>query len=101
MIIPSKSLAPHSSTLAWIIPWKEEPGKLQSMGLLRVGMSLRTLAGLGFVPMYPFFPWNRVQYPCPHSHDLPHHNGKNFHAGRDWGQEEKGTTEDEMARWHH
>ena len=23
------------------------------------------------------------------------------HAGRDWGQEEKGTTEDEMARWHH
>ena len=22
-------------------------------------------------------------------------------AGRDWGQEEKGTTEDEMARWHH
>ena len=23
------------------------------------------------------------------------------HAGRDWGQEEKGTTEDEMAGWHH
>ena len=23
------------------------------------------------------------------------------HAGRDWGQEEKGETEDEMARWHH
>ena len=27
--------------------------------------------------------------------------GKNFDAGRDWGQEEKGMTEDEMARWHH
>ena len=27
--------------------------------------------------------------------------GKNSHAGRDWGQEEKGTTEDEMAGWHH
>ena len=27
--------------------------------------------------------------------------GKDFDAGRDWGQEEKGTTEDEMARWHH
>ena len=27
--------------------------------------------------------------------------GKNSDAGRDWGQEEKGTTEDEMARWHH
>ena len=27
--------------------------------------------------------------------------GKNPEAGRDWGQEEKGTTEDEMAGWHH
>ena len=27
--------------------------------------------------------------------------GKVFDAGRDWGQEEKGTTEDEMAGWHH
>ena len=31
-----KTMAPHSSTLAWKIPWKEEPGGLQSMGLLRV-----------------------------------------------------------------
>ena len=29
-------MAPHSSTLAWKIPWKEEPGRLQSMGLRRV-----------------------------------------------------------------
>ena len=28
---------PHSSTLAWKIPWTEEPGRLQSMGSLRVG----------------------------------------------------------------
>ena len=27
-------MAPHSSTLAWKIPWTEEPGRLQSMGLL-------------------------------------------------------------------
>ena len=27
--------------------------------------------------------------------------GKDLHAGRDWGKEEKGTTEDEMAGWHH
>ena len=27
----------HSSTLAWKVPWTEEPGRLQSMGLLRVG----------------------------------------------------------------
>ena len=28
-----KAMAPHSSTLAWKIPWMEEPGRLQSMGL--------------------------------------------------------------------
>ena len=31
-----KEMAPHSSTLAWKIPWMEEPGGLQSMGSLRV-----------------------------------------------------------------
>ena len=30
-------MAPYSSTLAWKIPWMEEPGRLQSMGSLRVG----------------------------------------------------------------
>ena len=30
-------MAPHSSTLAWKIPWMEEPGRLQSMGSVRVG----------------------------------------------------------------
>ena len=37
-------MAPHSSTLAWKIPWMEEPGRLQSMGLLRV----RGLSGFTF-----------------------------------------------------
>ena len=32
-----KAMATHSSTLAWEIPWTEEPGRLQSMGSLRVG----------------------------------------------------------------
>ena len=32
-----KEMATHSSTLAWKIPWTEEPGRLQSMGLQRVG----------------------------------------------------------------
>ena len=32
-----EAMAPHSSTLAWKIPWMEEPGRLQSMGSLRVG----------------------------------------------------------------
>ena len=31
-------MAPHSSTLAWKIPWVEEPGGLQSVGLRRVGL---------------------------------------------------------------
>ena len=32
-----KEIATHSSSLAWKIPWTEEPGRLQSMGLQRVG----------------------------------------------------------------
>ena len=32
-----KAMATHSSTLAWKIPWTEKPGRLQSMGLQRVG----------------------------------------------------------------
>ena len=32
-----QEMATHSSTLAWKIPWTEEPGRLQSMGLQRVG----------------------------------------------------------------
>ena len=32
-----KEMATHSSILAWKIPWTEEPGRLQSMGLQRVG----------------------------------------------------------------
>ena len=37
-----KAMAPHSSTLAWKIPWTEEPGGLQSMGSPRVGHDLAT-----------------------------------------------------------
>ena len=36
-IIQEKAMATHSSTLAWKIPWTEEPGRLQSMGSHRVG----------------------------------------------------------------
>ena len=38
---PEKAMAPHSSTLAWKIPWMEEPGRLQSMGSLRVDLTER------------------------------------------------------------
>ena len=36
-LVMEKAMAPHSSTLAWKLPWTEEPGRLQSMGLLGVG----------------------------------------------------------------
>ena len=37
VLIPEKAMATHSSTLAWKIPWVEEPSGLQSMGSVRVG----------------------------------------------------------------
>ena len=41
-----KALATHSGTLAWKIPWREGPGGLQSMGLLRVGHGAAPLASI-------------------------------------------------------
>ena len=43
-----KAMAPHSSTLAWKIPWMEERGRLQSMGLQRVGQ----LSNFTFTTIY-------------------------------------------------
>ena len=56
-----KEMATHSSTLAWRIPWREEPGRLQSMGSQRVGhdwatsLSLFTLHSYSYLFIY-FFP---------------------------------------------
>ena len=44
--VTEKAMAPHSSTLAWKIPWMEEPGRLQSMGSLRVGHDWATSLSL-------------------------------------------------------
>ena len=46
--ITEKTMAPHSSTLAWKIPWMEEPGGLQSMGSLGVGLEALILTS-GFI----------------------------------------------------
>ena len=174
-------MAPHSSALAWKIPWREEPGGLQSMGSLRVGHDWVTSLSL-----FTFMHWRRKWQPTPvflsresqgrgslvgcclwgrrvgHnwsdlaaaaatvSRQLPwsqlwvlltfinilcispftylYHEscvfigrtdaeaetpilwpphaknwliGKDSDAQRDWGQEEKGKTDDEMAGWHH
>ena len=41
-----KEMATHSSTLVWKIPWMEEPGRLRSVGLQRVGRDYSDLAGI-------------------------------------------------------
>ena len=53
-------MAPHSSTLAWKIPWMEEPGGLQSMGSLRVGHDSVTSLSL-----FTFMHWRRKWQPTP------------------------------------
>ena len=55
-----KAMATHSSTLAWQIPWMEEPGGLQSMGSLRVGHDWATSLSL-FTLMH----WRRKWQPTP------------------------------------
>ena len=55
-----KAMATHSSTLAWKIPWKEEPGRLQSMGSLRVGYNWATSLSL-----FTFMHWRRKWQPTP------------------------------------
>ena len=44
-----KETANHSSTIAWKIPWTEEPGRLQSMGSQRAGHDLMTLLSLSLL----------------------------------------------------
>ena len=52
--VSEKAMAPHSSTLAWKIPWTEEPGGLQFMGSLRVGHDWATSLSL-----FTFMHWRR------------------------------------------
>ena len=53
-------MAPHSSTLAWKIPWMEEPGGLQSMGSLRVERD-----GATSLSLFTFMSWRRKWQPTP------------------------------------
>ena len=48
-------MAPNSSTLAWKIPWTEEPGRLQPMGLLRATS----------LSLFTFMHWRRKWQPTP------------------------------------
>ena len=53
-------MATHSSTLAWKIPWMEEPGKQQSMGSLRIRHDWATSPSL-----FTFMHWRRKWQPTP------------------------------------
>ena len=55
-----KAMAPHSSTLAWKIPWTEEPGRLQSIGSHRVRLDWAT--SLSF---FTFMHWRKKWQPTP------------------------------------
>ena len=59
-LTPEKAMAPHSSTLAWKIPRTEEPGRLQSMGSLRVGHDWATSLSL-----FTFMHWRRKWQATP------------------------------------
>ena len=88
MSIVEKETAPHSSTLAWKIPWTEEPGKLQSMGSLRVGLDWATSLSL-----FTFMHWRRQWQPTPVF--LPGESqGRGSLVGcRLWGHTESDVTE--------
>ena len=55
-----KAIAPHSSTLAWRVPWTVEPGRIHSMGSLRVGHDWATSLSL-----FTFMHWRRKWQPTP------------------------------------
>ena len=55
-----KTMAPHPSTLPWKIPWIEEPGRLQSVGSLRVGHDWMT-----WLSFFTFMHWTGKWQPTP------------------------------------
>ena len=81
-------MAPHSSSLAWKIPWTEEPGRLQFMGSLGVGHDRTTSLSL-----FTFMHWRRKWQPTPVF--LPGESqGRGCLVGcRLWGRTESDTTE--------
>ena len=105
MWTPEKATAPHSSTLAWKIPWAKEPGRLQSMGSQRVGHDWATSLSL-----FTFMHWRRKWQSTPVF--LPGESqGRGSLVGcRLWGRTESDTTEvtqqqqqhvDPLLHWRH
>ena len=84
-----KAMAPHSSTLAWKIPWTEEPGRLQSMGSLIVGQDWATSLSL-----FTFMHWRRKWQPTPVFLPGESQGGGSLVGCRLWGRTESDTTSD-------
>ena len=82
------SVAPHSSTLAWKIPWMEEPGRLQPMGSLRVGDDWATSLSL-----FPFMHGRRKWQPTPVVLPGESQGWWRLMGCRLWGHAELDTTE--------
>ena len=89
-------MAPHSNTLAWKIPWTEEPGRLQSMGSLRVRHDKVTS-----LSPFTFMHWRRKWQPTPVF--LPGESqGQGSLVGcRLWGRTESATTEATLQQQQH
>ena len=87
-VFMEKAMGSHSSTRAWKIPWMEEPGRLQSMGSLRVGCGWATSLSL-----FTFTQWRRKWQPTPVF--LPGESqGRGSLVGcRLWGRTESDTTD--------
>ena len=84
-------MAPHSSTLAWKIPWTEEPGRLQSMGSLKVGHDWATSLWL-----FTFMHWRKWQ-PTPVFLPGESQGWRGLVGCRLWGRTESDTTEVDLA----
>ena len=83
----TKAMAPHSSTLAWKIPWMEEPDGLQSMGSLRVGHDWVTSLSL-----FTFLHWRRKWQPTPLFLPGESQGRQSLVGCRLWGRTELDTT---------
>ena len=81
-------MATNSSTLAWKIPWTEEPGRLQSMVSLRVGYNWTSSLSL-----FTFMHWRRKWQPTPVFLPGESQGWGNLGGCRLWGHTESDTTE--------
>ena len=86
--VMEKAMAPHSSTLAWKIPWTGEPGRLQSMGSLRVGHNWATSLWL-----FTFMHWRRKWQPTPVFLPGESHGQRSLVGCHLWSRTESDTTE--------